>query len=372
MKKLSLITILALVLLFATVGLASADGGPHGGYTPSTDACAGCHRAHLGQAPRLLLQPVENLCLSCHGSAATGADTNVEDGIFTQRDPNPGDTSEGVEGRGLKAGGFLNTQMDTNLDDGSAGADGGSATSRHTPDGAAGTVWGNGAIGSGAGLANFSLTCVRCHDPHGNGNYRILRPLPEDSGAATPVNVPDEAAASKLYTIASAGGQYFGQGFGGGPTAPMTTQYQSLSDWCTQCHSRYLADPDSATTDSGDAIFRYRHMTADTFSEGGDCDKCHDPAGSGTFLVPPPVTYNGTYWRHNVECMTCHVAHGTSARMDRGPTGFAEAANVPYPDGSTASDPVLASGANARSSLLRVDGRGVCQACHNKPGTPTP
>ncbi len=373
MKRLLFVVLAACALaLLAMVGVAVADGGPHGGYTPTTDACAGCHRAHTAAAPRLLTTPVEQLCLSCHGSTATGADTNVEDGVFLQRDPNTGDTSEGVVDRGLRGGGFINTQMDTDLDDGDAGPDGGPTTSRHHPDGSLGTVWGNGAIGSGPGLTDFSLSCVNCHDPHGNGNYRILRPLPEGSGATVGVNVPDEAAADKLYTIANAGGQYFGEGFGAGATDPMTDQYVSLTDWCTQCHTRYLAGPDSATTDSGDAIFAYRHMTADTFGEGGDCAKCHDPAGTGGFLIPPPITYNGTYWRHNVECATCHVAHGTSASMAANPTGFAEADNLPYPDGTIANDPALTDPVSARSSLLRIDGRGVCQACHNKPGTATP
>lgn len=362
MKKVYLITIFALVLVFATAGLALADGGPHGGYTPTTDACAGCHRAHTAAAPRLLTVPVESLCLSCHGSTATGADTNVEDGVFLQRDPNTGDTSEGVVDRGLKGGGFVNTVMDTDLDPGGAGA-GGAATSAHTADGTPGTAWGNGAIGSGAGLANFALDCANCHDPHGNGNYRILRPIPRDSGATVLVNVPDETAAAKLYTIANAGGQYFGQGYNlaASSTTPMAAQYVALSDWCAQCHTRYLAGTDSATTASGDAIFAYRHMTADTFDDGGDCVKCH----TATFTVPPPITFNGTYWNHDVECMTCHVAHGTSASMATNPTGYALGENLPYPDGSTVTG-------SARSSLLRIDGRGVCQGCHNKPGTATP
>jgi len=362
MKKILLVTVVVFATALAVVGLASADGGPHGGYTPTTDACAGCHRAHTAAAPRLLTTPVGSLCLSCHGSTATGADTNVADGVFTQRDPNTSDTSEGVAGRGLRGGGFVNTQMDTNF--GGAGA-GGSVTSIHAYTSTVGTAWGNGAIGSGPGLANFALDCGNCHDPHGNGNYRILRPIPRGSGASGLVNVPDEPVAGKLYTIANGAGQYFGEGYNlaGASTAPMRTPYVSLSDWCAQCHTRYLAPVEGATTDSGDAIFRYRHMTADTFAGGGNCTKCH-----GTpFVNPPPITYNGKYWNHDVECMTCHVAHGTSASMATNPTGYAESANLPYPDGTLA-----AGGVSARSSLLRVDGRGVCQACHNKPGTATP
>jgi len=363
MRKLLSVAVVVLAMALAVVGLASADGGPHGGYTPTTDSCAGCHRAHTAVAPRLLTTPVGSMCMSCHGSTASGADTNVEDGVFTQRDPQTDDTSEGVENRGLRGGGFVNTQMDTNL--GGVGA-GGGATSIHTYDAAPlGVVWGNGAIGSGAGLIDFALECTNCHDPHGNGNYRILRPIPRGSGAAGLVSVPDETAANKLYTIADANGQYFGEGYTGfgnpasSSSAPVMGPYVTLSDWCSQCHTRYLADVESATTDSGDGIFVYRHMTADTFNEGGDCSKCH-----GTpFVNPPPITYNDGQWRHNVECMTCHVAHGTSASMAANPTGYAEGENLPYPDGSTVAG-------SERSSLLRLDGRGVCQGCHWKSPAP--
>src|SRR5512145_3298703 len=62
--------ILAIAALILGVGLpreprvASADAGPHGGgYTATTDACAGCHRAHTAQAPDLLMDTTQALCL---------------------------------------------------------------------------------------------------------------------------------------------------------------------------------------------------------------------------------------------------------------------------------------------------------------------
>jgi hypothetical protein len=305
----------------------------------------------------LLTTPVAALCYSCHGTAATGADTNVEDGVYLDRDAVTEAPAEGVADLGLKGGGFTNAIMDTSFSGTAASA---ATTSAHNHDDiTAGTAWGNGAIGSGAGAAGFTLGCTDCHDPHGNGNYRILRPIPSDSGAAANVNVPDEA--TKDYTITDAGGQYFSEGYdlAAASTSAMSTQYVSLSDWCTQCHTRYLAAPDSGTSDSGDAIFAYRHMTADTFGEGGDCAKCH----GSPFVTPPPITYNATYWNHDVECATCHVAHGTSAVM----TGDGPySGSVLWPDGAAAPN------GDARSSLLRVDNRGVCQACHDKPGTSAP
>ncbi len=361
MKRLLFVVLAACTLaLLAMVGVAVADGGPHGGYTPTTDGCAGCHRAHTAQAPLLLTAPVGELCLSCHGSTATGADTNVADGVYTDRDLTPGE-GEGVVGRGLKGGGFLNTLMNTDF---SAAAASSASTSAHTYDGALGTAWGNGPISSGPGLADFSLECTNCHDPHGNGNYRILRPIPTNSGAAAGVAVPEET--TKTYTISSAAGVYFGQGYPlfGDPASSarsdMPPEYQDLSDWCSACHTRYLALPNSARTDSGDTIFAYRHMAGyeTSGSLGGVCTNCHTSVPE----LKEGITFNDGQFRHDVECMTCHVAHGTSASMAPNPTGFA--GTVPWPDGSDTPS------GDARSSLLRVDGRGVCQGCHNKSPAP--
>ena len=57
---------LALVaVLGLSVNVARADNGPHGGYTPTTDACAGCHRAHTGVGDPLLKASTSYaLCIS--------------------------------------------------------------------------------------------------------------------------------------------------------------------------------------------------------------------------------------------------------------------------------------------------------------------
>ncbi len=179
---------------------ALADNGPHGGYTSLTDACAGCHRAHTAAAARLLIDTPIALCFTCHDSASTGADTNVTDGIYLERDGNPEFPVEGMVNRGLKAGGFQNALIDTDRVITTVAVIT-PTTSGHLYDASTGTVWGNGAIGSGPGALNFSLSCVSCHDPHGGGNYRILRPIPTGSGAGIPITVTDEI--SKTYTVSS-------------------------------------------------------------------------------------------------------------------------------------------------------------------------
>jgi len=116
-KVLFILTLVALLAIFAlSAGSVLADNGPHGNYTALTDACAGCHRAHTASAAKLLVSDVPNLCYSCHGTTGAGADTNVVNGIYTERDgvtETPGETGAGT---GLKAGGFDFTVIDTNWD----------------------------------------------------------------------------------------------------------------------------------------------------------------------------------------------------------------------------------------------------------------
>lgn len=58
LKKRTLFTgLVALVLLLVPAATALADNGPHGGYTKTTDACAGCHRAHTAKGAMLLAAP---------------------------------------------------------------------------------------------------------------------------------------------------------------------------------------------------------------------------------------------------------------------------------------------------------------------------
>ena len=182
----------------------------------------------------------------------------------------------------------------------------------------------------------------------------MLRTIPLNSGAAVGITVTDEV--NKFYTVSDtnkkSGNQYFGEGYSAVGTAwgTMDLQESELSNWCMQCHTRYLAPTGSETTDSGDPIFGYRHVSQGAPSHPNDCLRCHD------WTLPPPsiIITAGPMWKHYVECMTCHVAHGSSASMG-GYTG-----NVVWPDGASTPS------GDARSSLLRVDNQGTCQLCHGR------
>jgi predicted CXXCH cytochrome family protein len=366
----------ALLIMLGGAGSAAADNGPHvnsaqtgpGTFTGTTDKCASCHRVHTAKgADYLLTSGQEGMCFTCHGASGTGASTDVVDGVGYS---SPART--GAAGA-LRGGGFdyalidsanpsreLYLRTPTSLSGRNQSipvlAAGAPVTSNHsinTP----GTAWGNGPISAteNAGTA-VTLECGSCHDPHGNGNYRILKPIPTDSGytpyelvpaiianptavppvvgvpavmsAAGGIKIPDQPV--KAYTTTD----YWQTG---APGVPATVNgvaavspdgfIANISDWCSTCHTRYMGKSGARSTDSGDAIFTYRHTTTKIDKVG---------------------TRN---------CITCHVAHGSNANMNG-----ASSAAVPQPDGTMAKEHAIG---QAGSRLLRVDNRGICIMCHN-------
>jgi predicted CXXCH cytochrome family protein len=409
-----------LLWLFATALPALADGGPHvagannGATTLTADTCAGCHRAHTAQGEFLLQAPsIEALCLTCHGSAGAGATTDVTLGIqfWTSgavgspgQDPGSATAVAGA----LRSGGFLSARIGAGSDpldayrpsrislprwDGISGqvetwfgalvpviAAGQPTTSAHLeldgagPVAATHTAWGNGPIGSSSVGPEVELECTSCHNPHGNGNYRILVPVPAPavvSGVFTPVATPGVAVTDatappageyRNYTVIDApwlsgvgsdpsDGDYWRRyrPWDGVPTydpgnpladshgiVPATGQSGDqpsgtvgatwrgqMTTWCATCHTRYPAPGSAATTPSGDSVYTYRHQTNQT------------------------------------ECTQCHVAHGSNAVMN-GPSSSTFAYPV-EPSGTAITGP--------SSRLLKVDNRGTCQLCHDPTAT---
>jgi len=393
-RRLLLLIAAGSLWLFLAAVPAFADGGPHvasvnsGVAGVNSDGCAGCHRAHTAQGEFLLKEADETaLCLACHGSAGLGATTDVENGVqYTL-----GTTEiRGGEVLGyLRAGGFVNARIGSGEVvrvgyDSSHGVsqlakvpvrtDGSQAvTSAHLPNDngvvgpADGVAWGNGPNNTDDFVgAEVEVSCGTCHNPHGNGQYRILNPIPEPGETGIDQFVPAAADAlvadaalppaddTRNYTIIqtlngtgtllasdveafnlpatagdywrrkvpwnnSASGSYSNDAPNGQP-ATFTVE---ISTWCLTCHTRYLSQGWSVQED--DSVYTYRHTSTNT----------------------------------SRNCITCHVAHGSNAQM----TGFFSA-NMEYPGGAAA--PV------GDSRLLKVDNRGTCQACHDPTGTIVP
>lgn len=383
----------ALVAGALWVGAAYADDNIYhgnynaGGWGATTSRCAGCHRAHTGSGPYLIKSATTyGLCTSCHGTA-NGLD--VVDGVEWQTNSARAADKTVPPYGGIKGGGFQFALMNTSLTAGDNPAtttvvEGNpalnpaapkAATSAHKingmPNYTPGTVWGIGAPNSGAGTS-VTLECTSCHDPHGGSGgvdpatgqrlptYRILRSNVGDKvpGAGSGVVVPEDSMASHEFLVDSSVplvgtayprtlgtapavyGYYYGQSY-------ENTNMQTLSAWCATCHTRIHTAGDSqpATTPSGDTIYNFRHPTTGTSVE----NNLGKTVSTGTGLAPAEASgYPG--------CVTCHVAHGTSA------VSSGRSAQVPKPGQAEGSGT-----ANyLDSSLLRLDNHGVCEVCHNK------
>ena len=143
----------------------------------------------------------EELCLTCHGAASTGATTDVMTGVQYRVGTN------GLRG-GHPAGRPAERRLRPGQDRVRATSTGsrrrtaairtkvpvisGPAERHLRPHRAPGErtalpgiAWGNGAISAtpNAGPAH-QLSCGSCHNPHGNGQYRILNPIPGDGRRA--------------------------------------------------------------------------------------------------------------------------------------------------------------------------------------------
>jgi predicted CXXCH cytochrome family protein len=417
----------AALWLFLAAIPALADGGPHVAATNSgvssltADGCAGCHRAHTATGPYLLnAAGDEALCLTCHGAAGPGATTDVMTGVQYAPVSATDGTRTGTQLGALRGGGFdqarissgnparviVSNQLSSSDDQWakvSVRATPQDVTSAHlnlADNGlsAPGVAWGNGAIGlgdTGPGPA-VNLTCGSCHNPHGNGQYRILNPIPKpdvSSGTFTPVAAPGAAVRdssidpdgnpgngianpTKNYTVIQVKGTVAGASsyllyasdvldargprtktwpagdysatsgdywhvrvpwnlasvpLASGNDAPngvpanavggLVAFDTQMTSWCSACHTRYYST--TAQDFSGDSLFSYRHQTLS-----------------------------------NQACTTCHVSHGSNARMEG-----TFSATMPFPDGTQVTYSI--GGTTGDSRLLTIDNRGTCQMCHD-------
>ncbi len=332
--------------LLAIAAPSRADSGPHvvgmGGMLTSN--CAACHRTHTGQAPDLLkTSSVEALCYTCHGSAAGGSNLDVADGVAYSDEEEASEERKGTMVGALRGGGFKYALIDSAHPEGQQG--GGSdpdgdvpvlselrpVTSAHSTNGSPQIDWGNGPIDptplgteptkeemEQAYGKTIELTCVSCHDPHGNGNYRILRGLPgggEGNLNTTEVNITEVGApnAPKQYTTTN----YWDVEEEHDPAF-----IEDISAWCATCHTRYLSE--TSYEPSGDAVFTDRHIS-------------------------------GQKAQGSASCIQCHLAHGSNASV-----GEAEAGKMAV----HSPEPVPAPPGSLGSMLLRVDDRGTCRMCH--------
>jgi hypothetical protein len=360
----SAVAIVASVLLLAPGG-ALANFGIHGGYTMDTHTCAGCHRAHTAassitwtnskneQDSALLLSPSAQLyefCFTCHGSAAAGAATNVYDGVY--------EASEyGTLGDELNSGAFSEAVVGKN---------------HHTYDGSSSHAWGGG--------GDIVMTCGSCHDVHGSSNYRLLKDVVNGVkvGGYTETSsgdfLPDPYVISNEPGYPAEGWRLHEDGaaqmarYQPNYTTPMYAKApgedpsRGISAWCAACHTKYHGSGGSVRYDARDGfgnVMRYPHPVNVPLSNYQGAR----PLNIAGLELPLAQEYGSWTTRGGaqdwMDCLTCHQSHGSDKKMK----GFANVADAtdPEPDSGVGSVPP-----GTTNSFLRLDNRGVCEACHNK------
>jgi predicted CXXCH cytochrome family protein len=405
MRKITIALAIAVAasVLLLTPGIALANFAIHGGYPMETDACAGCHRAHTAasgitwtnddgdQRSALLLGTADEVfefCLTCHGDDAAGAATNVISGVYEA-------TEHGTLGAPLNGGGFDRVG-------------GMPTTSNHTFNGGSWGAWGGGETGREGiittGYGNqIVMSCSSCHDVHGSSNYRILKdtvngvrvggydstlvtvdnpsPSPENP-SPTPFVISNEPGFPVNGWLLHEPGAAQVAGYTPNYTTPMYAKApgedveKGISAWCRACHTQYMTitgttsddtlagDFFTGTVDENGAydandgfgfVTRHRHpVNSELLSFKNAGRPVIDPQ-----LIPTAYTPGEDWDQAWVDCLSCHVSHGSAKTM----SGFANVWDSTDPEedsGVGGVDP-----ANS-SALLRLNDRHVCQECHNK------
>jgi len=235
-------------------------------HTGASLVCSDCHTQHNSEngqpmrtdnnpnPARMLLRrgSALELCLSCHDGMNPAAPDVIAPVTYA------GDTAAGA----FPNSGGVPTNLAHHLENPSA----------EVPPG---------------GSIPMVLTCTTCHDPHGNGNYRNLRPDPTRTG------LPDVTVIAHQQTVAD----------GSNPAVvyvPSNIIYKSgISTWCSRCHENL--PPSAHRGDKamfGSALASYPAWTSTTLPRV--------PVDSPTDNVIPSVD-------DEVTCLSCHKAHGSAS-----------------------------------------------------------
>ena len=280
--------------------------------TPS-DVCLGCHQ-HIdetfGSDP--LNPPPEKGA----GNFVFLLEDNLNDGHGGATDPIPGDAAGHnvvAPGHGLAPDGTLN-------------------------------------VAPGGSFPASVLGCTSCHDPHGNGEFRLLYGAGQSvqGGLATFIHPAPEAVGISVFSSET-------------PTRH-SAYLDGMSAWCGNCHGNFHA-PGGRLVHPSDRALGMQVARAYGFYNGTINPDTGDPALAYLPEVPFEDTSNttsstaGPVASSRISCVSCHRAHATSA-PDAGRWDF----KVTFLE-----DDGVESGSYAiPNPYAHVDQRSLCNKCHVK------
>ncbi len=246
-------------------------GGPHGGYTTSTNKCRDCHAVHRASGSYVLLRSDtrDDACDFCHGAGA-GAGTDID-------------------------------WADAGV---SNGHHGGWEEDTYAPDTTTDTVSGVGAGNLGYMVPAGGFGCMDCHSPHNNANRTVA-------------NIVERDASGKGNALLL--GRPNTNGTSGNAEYAFCGETPDMTDWCATCHmgnkglyteQKNIRDNITETWDVGyshdaqtDGMttggFKYELCDNIVFDEaytkvepydgvndGPTCRECHKSGNSGSTVWP--------------------------------------------------------------------------------------
>ena len=382
--------------------------------TVNTDGCAGCHRVHESPAAdHLLKAPTEfELCTSCHNG--TGSVLDVLDGkrLSATASTRPGSSATGGD---LLGGGFdfQRGQATTSKHPlgataawGAGTAPPGSLAPFDTTSGTAASLDCT-SCHNPHGSRNYRILNEQVGGiPGSPKNVSVLAFAPNTPTGTTAGFTKDEfgpgitsGTPSTKYTVAyyaSNGLTDTGGFFGPDTQANIATRNAAVTPGdskatgaallCGACHTAYPSPNamdgtyplhrhttehmwntfDSATPGMIDPAFSWT-TTASAGPAAGtavnsvplrlastDGGAPKPPTGTGAATPAANFTLPNTFGnQQNVTCLTCHNAHGSSAKM----TGFAAPVQVNPANNTTPT---------GDTTLLVADNRAMCESCHQR------
>jgi hypothetical protein len=312
--------------------------------------CNGCHTMHNSEDgalvdgdspngnPWLLKDATpSDVCLSCHAEGL-GA-------VFVADPLAPPDE---------KGGGNFVYLLEDNINDGHEGslhpiageAAGHSIVAPSKGVGADGTIL----TAPGGTFPSSSLGCSSCHDPHGNGEFRLLYGIGQvQDGLYTFTNAAPDADGISIF-------------FGAESNSNHTAYKSGMSAWCGNCHGDFhdnntkLIHP-SGSTVGGSIATTYNLYNGTEDQTGGVAATAYLAAVPFEDAANTTSSTAGPTAGSTVMCLTCHRAHASSApnagRWDFNVTLLHE-------------DGVESGSYQIPDPYSSINQRSLCNKCHNK------